>query len=399
MSYEKKQRIYKTIMLVVLVAVISFIAATVMVYNKLEGTTETKYVMVGNGGASDTLSRLKTVVEKYYLGEYDEEKMETEAARGYIEGIGDEYSEYIPKDEYEQFSEDIMGSLTGIGIYYGKTEDGEMLIVSPIENSVAEKAGIKAGDIIKKVDDYEVTSESTTTEVSEKIKGEVGTKVTLEILRDGETKTFEMTRENVKLHYVKTKVLENNIGYISMVSFDDDTAEEFKTKLEDLISQGVKSIIIDLRNNGGGIVQEATRIADYFLEKGKTIITVKDKNGKEEVTAAEENPITDLPVVVLVNAYTASSSEILTSALKDNGRAEVVGVKTYGKGVIQNIYRLSDGGAIKLTTHEYYTAAGSKLNGIGITPNYEVELPDGVNVYNIPEDKDTQLDKAIELLK
>lgn len=399
MSYEKKQRIYKTIMLVVLVAIISFVASTIMVYNKLDGATTTKYVMVGNGTASDNLSRLKTVVERYYLGEYDEEKMEVEAAKGYIAGIGDEYSEYISKDEYEQFSEDIMGSLIGIGIYYGKTETNEMMVISPIENSVAEKAGIQAGDIIKKVDDYEITAESSTTEVSEKIKGEIGTKVTLEISRDGKTKTFEMTRENVKLHYVKTKILKNNIGYISMVSFDEDTAEEFKAKLEELISDGAKSIILDLRNNGGGIVQEATQIANYFLEKGKNIITIKDKNGNEEKTIAQEDQITDLPLVILVNGYTASSSEILTSALKDNGRAKVVGVKTYGKGVIQNVYRLSDGSAIKLTTHEYYTASGNKLNGIGITPNYEIELPDGVNVYNIPDNKDTQLDKAIELLK
>ena len=397
MSYEKKQRIYKTIMLVVLVAIISFISATVMVCNKVGGSKETEYVVVGNGG--DTLSRLKTVVDKYYLGEYDEEKMEAEAAKGYINGIGDEYSEYIPKDEYEQFSEDIMGSLTGIGIYYGKTTSGEMTILYPIENSVAEKAGIKSGDIIKKVDDYVITAESTTTEVSQRIKGEVGTKVTLEILRDGETKTFEIIRENVKLHYVKAKLLENNIGYISLTSFDNGTAEEFKAKLEDVISQGAKSIIIDLRNNGGGIVQEATQIANYFLEKGKTIITIKDKKGAEEKTIAEEEPITDLPLIVLVNSNTASSSEILVSALKDNERAKVVGTKTYGKGVIQNIYRLSDGSAIKLTTHEYYTAGGSKLNGIGITPNNEVELPEGTNIYNISEDKDTQLNKAIELLK
>ena len=399
MSYEKKQRIYKTIMLVVLVAVISFISATIMTYNKLGEESGTKYVVVGNNSTSDTLSRLKSVVEKYYLGEFDEEKMKTEAAKAYIEGIGDEYSEYISKDEYEQFTADVTGSLIGIGIYFGQTTDKQMIIISPIENSVAEKAGILSGDIITKVNDYVVTKNSTATEVSDHIKGEVGTKVKLEVLRDGETKTFEMVRENVKLHYVKTKMLEDNIGYMNMTSFDQDTAEEFKTRLEELIKNGAKSLIIDLRNNGGGIVQEATEIANYFLEKGKKILIVKDKNGEEEITVAEKDKITDLPVVLIVNAYTASSAEILASSLKDNERAQVVGTKTYGKGVIQNIYRMSDGAALKLTTHEYYTPNGNKINGLGIEPTHKMQLPNGVNIYSIPEDKDTQLDKAIELLK
>lgn len=399
MSYEKKQRIYKTIMLVVLVAVISFITATIMTYNKIGGETQTKYVVVGNNSASDTLTRLKSVVEKYYLGEFDENKMKTEAAKAYIGGIGDEYSEYISKEEYEQFSTDVTGSLIGIGIYFGQTVDKEMIIIAPIENSVAEKAGILSGDIIKKVDDYVVTEDSTTSEVSDHIKGEVGQKVKLEILRDGETKTFEMVRENVKLHYVKTKMLENKIGYMNLASFDEDTAEEFKTKLQELIKDGAKSLIIDLRNNGGGIVQEATEIANYFLEKGQKIISIKNKNGEEQITVAEKNRITDLPLVLLVNSQTASSSEILASALQDNGRAQIVGTKTFGKGVIQNIYRMSDGAALKLTTHEYYTANGNKINGLGIEPNHKVQLPNGVNIYSVPEDKDTQLDKAIELLK
>lgn len=400
MEHEKVQRIYKTIMLVVLVAVITFIGTTVLIYNKLGGSSNIKYVMLGDdGGSSSLLSRLKTVVDKYYLGEYDEEKMKEEAAKGYIEGLGDEYSEYITAEEYEEFSKEVYGSFVGIGIYYGKTIDNEMVIVSTIGNSVAEKAGLQAGDVITKVDDFEVTEDSTTDEVSDKIKGEEGTQVTIEVLREGQKLTFNITRENVKVHYIKSEVLENDIGYLNITSFDEETAQEFKTKLEELLSQNVKSLIIDLRNNGGGIVQEATQIADYLLDKGQKIIITKDKEGKEEVTYSEQDKITDLPIVVLTNAYTASSAEILTSALKDNNRAQVVGIKTYGKGVIQNVYRLTDGSALKLTTQEYYTALGNKLNEIGIEPNVEVELPDGVNIYNVPREQDTQLQKAIELLK
>lgn len=403
MKYEGKQRVYKTIMLVVLVAIITFILTTVMMYNKLGGTSNIKYVMVGGNSntseAGNIISRLKIAVDKYYLGEYDENKMNEEAAKGYIEGLGDEYSEYITAEEYEEFSQDIYGSFVGIGIYFGKNIDDQMIVVSTIKNSVAEKAGIKSGDIITKVDDYEVTKDSETEDISNKIKGEEGTNVKIEVLRDEEKLTFDITREKVKLHYVESEVLENNIGYISVVSFDETTSSEFKTNLEDLISKNVKGIILDLRNNGGGIVDEATKIADYFLEKEQKIIITKDKNGKEEITSATGAKITDLPLVVLVNSNTASSSEIVASALKDNNRAKVVGIKTYGKGVIQNVYRLSDGSALKITTHEYYTTLGNKINGLGVYPTEEVELPDGVNIYDIPREKDTQLQKAIELLK
>lgn len=305
MEYEKKQRIYKTIMLVILVAVITFIVTTVMLYNKIGGNSgNVKYVMIGGDSSSTSLiSRLKNVVDKYYLGDTDEQKMSESAAKGYIEGLEDEYSEYITAEEYAEFSQEIYGSFVGIGIYFGKNTNDEMMVVSTIENSAAEKAGLQSGDIITKVDDYEVTTDSKTSEVSAKIKGEDGTKVKMEILREGEKMTFEIIRENVKLHYVKAEVLDNNIGYITVSSFDEGTADEFKNKLEELQSKNVKSLIIDLRNNGGGIVQEATQIADYLLDKDQKIIITKDKQGKEEITLSKEDKITDLPVVVLVNIY------------------------------------------------------------------------------------------------
>ena len=403
MEYGKLQRVYKTIMLIVLVAVITFMITTVAIYNKIGDTSNIKYVLVGgDANASDSngiLSKLKIAVEKYYLGEYDEKAMNEYAAKGYIAGLGDAYSEYITAEEYEEFSQEVYGSFVGIGIYFGKDVNNKMVIVEPIGNSPAEKAGLLSGDYITKVDDYVVTEESTTTEVSDKIKGVEGTKVKIEILRGEQTLTFEILRENVKLHYIETEVLENNIGYISISSFDDGTADEFKTKLQDLLAKNVKSLIIDLRNNGGGIVQEATQIADYLLDKDKTIIITKDKAGNEEITKTKQDKLTDLPLVVITNSQTASASEILVSALKDNNRAKTVGIKTYGKGVIQNVYRLSDGSALKLTTEEYYTPLGNKINGLGINPTEVVELPDGVNIYSVPREKDTQLDKAIELLK
>ena len=204
--------------------------------------------------------------------------------------------------------------------------------------------------------------------------------------------TFEITRENVKLHYVKAEVLDNNIGYITVSSFDEGTADEFKNKLEELQSKNVKSLIIDLRNNGGGIVQEATQIADYLLDKDQKIIITKDKQGKEEITLSKEDKITDLPVVVLVNGYTASSSEILASALKDNNRAKVVGTKTYGKGVIQQLLTLPDGSGLKITSEEYLTPNKTKINGnskdksISVLSKYlAVKYSDGIRAVKLSD--------------
>ena len=224
--------------------------------------------------------------------------------------------------------------------------------------------------------------------------------VKIEILRNSETKTFEITRENIKVNPVEGQVLENNIGYIEFSSFDDGTADDFKAKYEELEKQGIKSLVIDLRNNGGGIVSEALQIADYILEKDDVILYEVDKNNKEEIKKSENDPIINMPIVLLTNGNTASSSEILAGALKDHGKAKIVGTKTYGKGVIQQLLTLPDGSGLKITSEEYLTPNKTKINKIGIEPDEKVELPDTVkNVLTIEQKDDTQLQKAIEILK
>ena len=202
-----------------------------------------------------------------------------------------------------------------------------------------------------------------------KIKGEANTKVKIKVLRNNETKEYELTRENIKLNPVEGKVLENNIGYIEFSSFDEGTADEFKTKYEELQKQGIKSLVIDLRNNGGGIVSEALKIADYILNKDDVILYEVDKNNKETVEKSENNPIINMPIVVLTNGNTASSSEILAGALKDHGKAKIVGEKTYGKGVIQQLLTMPDGSGLKITSEEYLTPNKTKLNKVGIEPD------------------------------
>ena len=334
------------------------------------------------------------------MGEVDEQELLDSALIGYVAGLNDEYSEYIPKSEMESFEAETTGNYNGIGIYYGKTTDNKIVIVSPIKDSPAAKAGLLPGDEILKVDDYEVTSESTLTDLSNIIKGEVGKSVKLKIQRGDQILEFDVPRENIKLHQVYTEVLENQIGYMDIYSFDEGTSDQFKDKYNELKEKGIKALIIDLRNNPGGIVKEATGIADAMLEKGKTILITKDKDGKEEITKSEEDPIVDVPVILLTNNNSASASEILAGALKDNGVAKIVGEKTYGKGVIQNVFTLSTGAGLKITTNEYFTPNNNKINKIGIEPDIEVSLPEELkDELNIPFEQDTQLKRAIEELK
>lgn len=400
MDSDKRQRIYKVVMLVVIVAVITFITTTLFMSQYIEGNVRYIPTAYNDGGISSSIASFRKIIDQKFLGEIDEEKVKQEAIRGYIKGLDDPYTEYMTKEEMEEFTSDVMGNFTGIGIYLTKdTEKNAVIVISPIKDTPAHKAGILPGDIITKVDGVSYTGEQLT-EASNKIKGEVGSKVTLEILRDNKTLTFEITRENIKINHVESKVLENNIGYIEFNSFDDGCSKEFKNKLEELKKQNIKSLIIDIRSNGGGLVDEALDIADYIVEKDKTLLITVDKNQNEEITKAKIDPIIDIPVVLLMNETSASASEILAGALKDNGKVTIVGEKSYGKGVIQELLTLKDGSGLKITTNEYYTPNHNKINKIGITPDVEVVLSDELKEKLVLEEKeDTQLQKAIEILK
>lgn len=305
------------------------------------------------------------------------------------------------KKKCGEFSADVIGNFAGIGIYLTKdTEKNAVVVISPIKDTPAHKAGILPGDIITKVDDVTYTGEQLT-EASNKIKGEIGTTVKLEILRDGKMLTFEVKRENIKVNHVDGKVIENtNIGYIEFNTFDEGCADEFKAKFEELKGKGITSLIIDIRNNGGGLVNEALEIADYIVDKDSTVLITTDKNNNEEITKAKEDPIINMPIIVLTNKSTASASEILAGALKDNKKATIVGETTYGKGVIQELLTLVDGSGLKITTNEYFTPNRNKINKVGITPDVEVKLDEKLEETLVIEEKDdNQLQKAIEMMK
>ena len=402
MDKERKNRIYKIIMIVAIAVFLTFMVTSISLYtyflnNPISITSKSSSSSKDIAG---TLQKYKEIIDKYYLGEVDEEKLKEGAIKGYIEGLGDPYTEYISADEMEDYLSDTMGNFVGIGIYMVKnTEKGKIQVLAPIKGSPAEKAGIQAGDLILTVDGVDYSADEMTI-ASNKIKGEEGTTVTIEVLRGTETKKFELQREKVKVNQVEGKVLSNNIGYINFTSFDETTADDFKAKFEELNKQGIKSLIIDLRNNGGGIVDQALQIADYVADKDSVLLYEVDKNNKETVKKAKTDPIINMPIIILTNENTASASEILAGALKDLGKAKTVGTTTYGKGVIQQILKLSDGSGLKVTIEEYQTPNRSKIHKIGIAPDEEVKLPDSVtNVLNVTESEDTQLQKAIEMLK
>jgi len=394
---QKMQKFYKTTMLVILTAAITFIFTSISMYNNF-GKDNVKYLETDSIGK--TFQTFRKFIEQNYFGEINDEEMLESAIKGYVAGLNDEYSEYITKEEMEDYMQDATGKYVGIGIYIvNNTETNQIVVLMPMKGSPAEEAGIKSGDVITKVDGKAYTGEQLN-EASSALKKEEGTKAQVEILRDGEVLNFEVERRQVKVNHVEAEVIENNIGYIEISTFDEGCYDEFKQKWEELKVKNITSLIIDLRNNGGGIVEEAIDIADMMTNKDKTLLITAGKDNKEEITKSENDKVINIPIVILVNENTASSSEILAAAVKENNEnIKLVGTTTYGKGVIQTIFSLTDGSGIKLTTSEYYTPNHNTINKVGIKPDIEVELPEGEDFYSVESENDTQLKKAIEILK
>lgn len=400
MEKNKKYKFYKVIMVITLTAFITFMITSISLYSYFVKNPVSVSAQSSNKDIASKLTKYREIIDKYYLGDIDETKLEEGAIKGYIEGLDDPYTEYISKEDMETYLDDTMGNFVGIGIYMIKnTKYDKIQVLSTIKGSPAEKAGIQAGDLIVSVDGVEYKADDMTT-VSNKIKGQEGTKVTVELLRGSENVKYELTRAKVKVNQVEGKVISNDIGYIKFTSFDETTAEDFKAQYQELAKKNIKSLIIDLRNNGGGIVDQALEIADYIADKDSVLLYEVDKNNKETVRKAKTDSIINMPIIILTNENTASASEILAGALKDLGKAKTVGTTTYGKGVIQQILKLNDGSGLKITIEEYQTPNKNKINKVGIEPDEKVELPDSVeSILSIKESEDTQLQKAIDMLK
>lgn len=399
---EKKNRIYNIIMLVVVCVAITAVITSFCTYKYLSENGGVMYAEKNSSleGLEETLQNFRAAFEKEYIGEIDDEAMVESAIKGYVSGLGDEYTTYYTKEEMEDLMEETEGNYVGIGIYISAyKESNEIVIIKPMEGSPAEEAGLLPGDIITKVDGVEYNGD-TIDEMTNKIKGPEGTKVKVEIKRNGQTQEIEVERRKILISHIDSKIIEDNIGYISISDFEGGCAQEFEENYKNLEEQGIESLIIDIRNNGGGLVDEAIAILELITNKGSTLLITTDKNEAEEVTKSEKDPIINMPIVVLVNEYSASASEIMAGALKDNNKATLVGTTTYGKGVIQKVYPLTDGSGLKMTTNEYFTPNHNKINKIGIDPDEEIDLPEEIKYKtDITEEEDTQLQKAIEILK
>ncbi len=396
---SKGQKIYRIAMIIIITALLSSLITTIIVTENITSSASINSIISGDGttGIETALASIRTMLEEKYIGELDDEQMIEMAIKGYVAGVGDQYTVYYTPEEMSEEYDTAMGNYVGIGIYMiVDYEEGTITVVEPMEGSPAEEAGLQEGDIITKVEDEEVTADNVT-DISNKIKGEEGTTVKLEIARGEEVFEVEIERARIEVSHINSRMLDNNIAYIEIIDFDGGTAEEFKENYESLKEQGATSLIIDIRDNGGGVVNEAIDILEMICDKGSTLLIEKDKDGNEDIIESEEPPTIDMPIVVLVNGNSASASEILAGALKDLDKATIIGTQTYGKGVIQTLYRLSDGSGLKITTAEYYTPGRNQINEIGIEPDIVVELPD--DITELTDENDTQLQRAIEELE
>lgn len=418
MEEKKNNGIYKTFMIVIITALITCIVTTIVVHSSITSTgsniqqsfvgkmvsiiTEpfNKSENITTTEIDEKLNEINGKLNEIYIGEIDEQKLINNALEGYVQGVGDEYTEYLTEEEVTSLLEEVNGSYVGVGLYIAQNvETNEILVIGVIKDSPANKAGILAGDIVKKVDDIEYTGEQLT-QASNNMKGLAGTNVKVTVERSGKLIDYNITREEIKFNCVEHEKLNNNIGYIQITSFDGGCAEDFEEAYKELKSQGIKSIVIDLRNNGGGLVDECLQIAELIVPKGSTMLITKDKDESEEISKSDKEPIIDVPIVILVNEYTASASEILTAAIKENTNSKVIGTQTYGKGVIQGIFMLEDQKtALKITMQEYYTPKYNRIHKQGITPDIILELPDEWKGQTIIDREfDNQLNKAIETL-
>lgn len=370
-----------------------------------EGTPSQAQEPVNFENVTKKLEQIQDIIDKKYLFEEKIDTSEEEAGiyQGFLSGLNDPYAVYYTPDELTSFLDETNGSYCGIGALVSQNvQTGVSTIVRVFEGSPAEEAGILPGDALYKVDGIEVIGMDLSLLVNNYVKGEEGSQLTITVYREnsGEYKDITLTRRPIDVQTVSGKMLDEEIGYISVAEFDRVTADQFKSKIEELQGEGMKRLIIDLRNNPGGEVTTVVSMADYILKDGGRILTVANKKGTEETYDAEDGHSLEIPMVVLVNGNSASTSEVFTGAMKDYGVATIVGTKTFGKGIVQTLMPLSDGSAIKLTTDHYYTPNGNDIHGKGIEPDLEVELDEeAAQEVVIPEEKDNQLQKAVEVVK
>ena len=364
------------------------------------------------------ITTLQQIIDKYYLFDEDTTKVEDWIYKGMMYGLNDPYTTYYTAEEYQKLSEDTEGEYHGIGVMISQNRStGIITVIKVFKDTPAAEAGMRPGDVLYKVGDMEVTGMDMDILVKDYIKGKDGSEVALTVFRqdEGEYVDLKMERRNVTVQTVEYQMLEDHVGYIAVSQFDVVTADQFKAAVDDLEKQGMKKLLVDLRNNPGGVLDAVVGMLDYILPddlmiegdkdlvrtntEATLLVYMADKNGKGGQEYASDGHSLDIPMAVLVNGESASACEVFTGAMKDYGRATVVGTKTFGKGIVQNLIPLDNGTAIKMTTAHYYTPSGFDLHGKGIEPDVEVELKEEFkNQITVDVKEDNQIQAALKAL-
>lgn len=369
--------------------------------NEADSESDSRLNMVKIG---EKLGYMQSLIDKYYLFDDEEQSRETEdwIYTGFVYSLGDPYSTYYNAEEYKIVNEETDGQYCGIGVQVSQNiQTGIITVIKVFKGSPAEEAGMLPGDILYEVDGIRASEEELSLLVKEHIKGEEGTHVSIEVYRENSDEYVEMSVERriVENPTVEYAMLEDRLGYISVSSFDSVTINQFKNAVDALEEQEIEGLIVDLRNNGGGVVQAAEEMTDYLLPDEKLVVTFKGKGMPDSSYYSKDGHQVDVPIAVLVNGESASASEVFTGALKDNEWAKIVGTKTFGKGIAQGIFEMTDGSALKLTTAYYYVPSGECIHEIGIEPDVEVDLAaDLKKMIEVPREDDNQLQAAVGVL-
>ena len=348
----------------------------------------------------DKAEILSSYINRFYLNDIDYGKMGDIIYKAMVSGLDDKYAAYYTKDEYKDISEKTKGEFCGIGAYISQGKnDNSLKVAGVVKGGPAEKAGIKKGDIIVEVDGENIQGKDSSYAVS-KMKGKKGTNVSISVVRKGNKKpiTFNIKREVIHDNTVSYKMLDNNIGYISVSAFETVTKKQFKSAVDCLEKKNEKGLIIDLRDNGGGLLDTALDMLDHILPK-KLVVYTKDKNGVAEEYYTKDDKEIKIPIVILVNGNSASASEVFCGALRDYGKAKLLGTKTFGKGIVQSSFAFRDGTGLKFTTSKYYTPKGINIHGTGFEPDIKVKSNGKMTAlkesgYNV----DNQINAALDYL-
>jgi len=349
---------------------------------------------------SNKLTMLEAYIDKYYLNDLSAEDYANGLYKGLFASLNDRYAAYYTEDEYSNVKASTEGKYAGIGAYISYDKKGDFFsVVTAYEKGPADKAGMKSGDILLAVDGQSLT-DMDLTKVAAMMKGKAGTKVKISVLRDAQEEPIDLvvTRAEVEADTVKYQMLENQVGYVAITSFKETTQEQFREAIKKLKKDGMKGLIMDVRNNGGGSLTTVVDMLDQILPKGLIVYT-RDRNDKGKEYYSTNNEHLDLPMALLVNGNSASASEVFAGALKDHKKATIVGTTTFGKGIVQSMFSLPDGSALKLTTSKYYTPSGKNIHEIGIEPDIKIEMDEmEVDITKPSLKDDPQLDTAYKVV-